>query len=98
MLALTHISTRYPVERLRDEARTVFPATVVPRDFDEIVIPFAERGRPELVRWSEAGAGDGEEDVERPPGGGGLAPGAAGPSGVEGGPPAEGGAAGAGGA
>ena len=36
---------------LRDEARAVFPRTVIPRDFDTIEIPFAERGRPELVRW-----------------------------------------------
>ena len=48
MLALTHFSTRYPVELLRDEARAVFRATVLPRDFDTIEIPFAERGEPEL--------------------------------------------------
>jgi ribonuclease Z len=51
LLALTHFSTRYPVSRLRDEARAVFPDTVLPRDFDTIEIPFAERGEPELVRW-----------------------------------------------
>jgi ribonuclease Z len=51
MLALTHFSTRYPVGVLRDEARAVFSATVVPRDFDTIEIPFPERGEPELVRW-----------------------------------------------
>ena len=38
---------------LRDEARAVFPATVVPRDFDTIEIPFAERGEPALIRWNE---------------------------------------------
>jgi ribonuclease Z len=53
LLALTHFSTRYPVHVLRDEARAVFSTTVLPRDFDEIVIPFAERGRPELVRWQD---------------------------------------------
>jgi hypothetical protein len=31
----------------------VFPATVVPRDFDTIEIPFPERGGPRLERWSE---------------------------------------------
>ena len=51
MLALTHFSTRYPVGRLRDEARSVFADTVLPRDFDTIEIPFAERGRPALARW-----------------------------------------------
>jgi ribonuclease Z len=53
MLALTHFSTRYPVSRLRDEARVVFSPTVLPRDFDTIEIPFAERGEPELVHWDE---------------------------------------------
>ncbi len=51
LLALTHFSTRYPPGVLRDEARAIFPATVVPRDFDTIEIPFAEKGKPELVRW-----------------------------------------------
>jgi ribonuclease Z len=51
LLALTHFSTRYPVGVLRDEARAVFADTVLPRDFDTIEVPFAERGRPELVRW-----------------------------------------------
>jgi ribonuclease Z len=53
MLALTHFSTRYPAGLLRDEARAIFPSTVIPRDFDRIEIPFPERGGPELVRWSE---------------------------------------------
>jgi ribonuclease Z len=53
MLALTHFSTRYPVGVLRDEARAVFPGTVMPRDFDTIEIPFSERGEPELVRWED---------------------------------------------
>jgi ribonuclease Z len=52
MLALNHLSMRHPVRTLRDEARAVFDATVVPRDFDTIEIPFPERGRPELERWS----------------------------------------------
>jgi ribonuclease Z len=54
LLALTHFSTRYPVSVLRDEARGIFPATVLPRDFDTIDVPFPERGRPELTRWDEA--------------------------------------------
>lgn len=53
MLALYHFSIRYPVGVLREEAREIFPATVLPRDFDTIEIPFAERGTPELVRWPE---------------------------------------------
>jgi ribonuclease Z len=53
MLALNHVSTRYPVRVLREEARAVFERTVLPRDFDEIEIPFAERGEPVLVRWED---------------------------------------------
>ncbi len=51
MLALTHFSTRYPMGLLRDEARAIFSRTVLPRDFDTIEIPFAERGAPTLSRW-----------------------------------------------
>jgi ribonuclease Z len=50
MLALTHLSTRYFGHQVVDEARELFPATVVPRDFDVVAIPFPERGVPELVR------------------------------------------------
>jgi ribonuclease Z len=64
MLALTHISTRYPVSQLRDEARSIFPDTVVPRDFDTIEVPFPERGAPELVRWSDRAVETGEEPAE----------------------------------
>jgi ribonuclease Z len=53
LLALTHVSTRYPGGELREEARAVFPATEAPRDFDAIEVPFPERGAPFLVRWSE---------------------------------------------
>ena len=50
MLALTHVSPRYAGGELRDEARAVFPNTIVPRDFDAVEIPFPERGRPVHVR------------------------------------------------
>ena len=53
LLALTHFSTRYPASVLRDEARAVFHATVLPRDFDTIEIPFPERGKPDLIRWED---------------------------------------------
>ena len=62
MLALTHLSTRYPPAVLRDEARAIFPATVLPRDFDTIGIPFPERGRPEFIRWDDRP----HEPVEEP--------------------------------
>jgi ribonuclease Z len=44
MLALTHVSPRYSGGELRDEARTVFANTIVPRDFDSVEIPLPERG------------------------------------------------------
>ncbi len=50
MLALTHLSTRYFGHEVVQEARELFPDSVVPRDFDVIEIPFPERGVPELVR------------------------------------------------
>ena len=47
LLALTHLSTRYFPREIRDEARAVFPNTVVPRDFDAIdrAVPGARRAR-----------------------------------------------------
>jgi ribonuclease Z len=51
LLALTHVSTRYGGREIKDEARAVFPRTVLPRDFDTIDIPFPEKGPPELHRW-----------------------------------------------
>jgi ribonuclease Z len=50
LLALTHVSPRYFGPELLAEAQEVFDATVVPRDFDVIEVPFAERGEPKLVR------------------------------------------------
>jgi ribonuclease Z len=70
MLALTHLSTRYFGRELAEEARAVFPETVVPRDFDTIEIPFPERGTPALVKAGArpvSSGGDGEDGA----GGGG---------------------------
>jgi ribonuclease Z len=53
LLALVHLSTRYPVSAVRQEAQARFPHTVLPRDFDTIEIPFAERGTPKLIRWEK---------------------------------------------
>jgi ribonuclease Z len=50
LLALTHLSTRYFPRDIRDEARAVFPDTLVPRDFDTIEVPFPERGDPHLIK------------------------------------------------
>ncbi|PZR66381.1 MAG: ribonuclease Z [Solirubrobacterales bacterium] len=51
LLALTHLSIRYPAADVREEAQAVFARTVVPRDFDTIEIPLPERGEAELVHW-----------------------------------------------
>ena len=50
LLALTHVSPRYFGPELLREARDVFPATVLPRDFDTVEVPFPERGEPALVK------------------------------------------------
>jgi ribonuclease Z len=50
LLALTHVSPRYFGPELVREAREIFPNTVVPRDFDVVDVPFAERGEPALVK------------------------------------------------
>jgi ribonuclease Z len=69
MLALTHLSSRYPARVLLEEAREIFPSTFVPRDFETIELPFAERGKPELVSWAERGAPAGSPEAEPEPAG-----------------------------
>jgi ribonuclease Z len=54
LLALTHLSNRYFGPEIAREARAIFPETVVPRDFDVIEIPFAERGSPQLIKGGAA--------------------------------------------
>jgi ribonuclease Z len=57
LLALVHISSRYHVGKVLEEAREVFGPTVAPKDFDLIELPFPERGKPQLVA-NGARAGD----------------------------------------
>jgi ribonuclease Z len=49
LLALVHISSRYHVGKVIEEARELFEPTVAPKDFDVIELPFPERGNPHLV-------------------------------------------------
>ena len=66
LLALTHLSNRYFGPEVAREARTIFPDTVVPKDFDVIDVPFPERGSPELIRGgARRQAGVAGEVVER---------------------------------
>jgi ribonuclease Z len=53
LLALTHLSPRHPPGALRAEARERFERTIVPRDFDSVELPFAERGEPVHIRVDE---------------------------------------------
>jgi ribonuclease Z len=43
-LVLTHVSSRHSWRELRDEARAVFENSVLPRDFDTLVVPYPEKG------------------------------------------------------
>ena len=65
MLALTHVSTRYFGPEVLREARALFAATVVPRDFDIIDLPFQERGEPRLLKGG-ALPGEGSETGAEP--------------------------------
>jgi ribonuclease Z len=64
LLALTHLSSRYFGPELAQEAREVFPDTVVPRDFDVIEIPYPDAGRegPALVKGGAAQQRDRQPD------------------------------------
>ena len=53
MLALVHVSSRYDVRAVLDQARDAYKTSVAPRDFDVIEVPFPERGAPRLI---ESGA------------------------------------------
>jgi ribonuclease Z len=63
MLALTHVSPRYLGSALLEEAREAFAATILPRDFDVVEVPFRERGEPTLVK---AGARPESREQEAP--------------------------------
>jgi ribonuclease Z len=50
LLALVHISSRYHVGAVLEEAREAFEPTTAPRDFDLIDIPFPEKAPPQLIK------------------------------------------------
>jgi ribonuclease Z len=50
LLALTHLSSRYFGPEIAREAREIFSETVVPKDFDVVEVPLAERGSPQLAK------------------------------------------------
>jgi ribonuclease Z len=55
LLVLTHVSSRHGRRELLAEARAVFRPTLLPDDLDHLVVPYPEKGEPELIA---AGAGD----------------------------------------
>jgi len=62
MLVLTHLSNRYFGPEIAREARTVFPETIVQKDFDMVDVPFPERGAPRLVKGGALGREEGLGD------------------------------------
>ncbi len=48
LLVITHVSSRCMPRDVRAEAAVEFPRVVVPRDFDQIEVPFPEKGPPEV--------------------------------------------------
>jgi ribonuclease Z len=55
LLVLTHLSNRYFGPEIAEEAKATFAEVVVPRDFDTVEVPFAERGAPRLVKGGASG-------------------------------------------
>jgi ribonuclease Z len=66
LLALTHLSNRYFGPEIAREARTIFADTVVPKDFDVIDVPFAERGAPRLLKGGALQRREAEEPAPEP--------------------------------
>ena len=46
LLVLTHLSSRHAAREVREEAEREFGRVLVPRDFDQVEVPFPERGEP----------------------------------------------------
>jgi ribonuclease Z len=69
MLALVHISSRYHVGAVLDEAQETFANTHAVRDFDLVEIPFPERGEPRLIERGAKQQREGPEPEPAPSGG-----------------------------
>jgi ribonuclease Z len=68
LLVLTHLSSRFAPRDIRAEAEAVFAPVLVPRDFDQIEVPFPERGEP--IVHPARGGGErrgGSDEVSEPP-------------------------------
>ena len=67
-LALVHISSRYHVGAVLEEARAEFPEAFAPRDFDLVEIPFPERGAPRLIENGARERPEAEPAADQPSG------------------------------
>lgn len=63
LLVLTHLSSRCLPRQLREEAEREFPRVLVPRDFDQIEVPFPERGEPIVHPARRGGPRQGGDDT-----------------------------------
>jgi ribonuclease Z len=68
MLALVHISSRYHVASVLEEAREAFENVYAVRDFDLVEVPFPERGEPRLRAGAATGEHEGPAPEPAPPG------------------------------
>lgn len=50
LLVLVHLSSRYSHRHLEKEATRLFPYSVVPDDFDQVIVPYPDKGRPSLAK------------------------------------------------
>jgi ribonuclease Z len=66
LLVLTHLSTRHAAREVREEAEREFAPVLVPRDFDRVEVPFAERGEP-IVHAARSGPRRGAPDTPSEP-------------------------------
>ena len=57
LLVLTHLSSRHGRRELLGEARAVFRQTLLPSDLDHLVVPYPEKGEPELITAGAGGDG-----------------------------------------
>jgi len=52
---LTHVSSRHNWRELRDEARAIFADAFLPWDFDQLMVPYPEKGLPVLAPRGSCG-------------------------------------------
>ena len=66
LLVLTHLSSRHAPREVREEAEREFARVLVPRDFDQVEVPFPERGEPIVHAARRARRGGADAPSEAP--------------------------------